>query len=292
MSDPNSAQADYWSSESGYKWIAQETFLDGAFAAILGRLLERTGIRVGESLLDIGCGTGASTLAAAIKTGPRGHVTGLDIAAQLLDRARARSDDAGLRNTSFILADAQTHPFVAKSFDAIISRFGLMFFASPAAAIANIARGLKPNGKLVFAAWGPVAGNPWFTIPRDAAIARLGKPAPADPFAPGPLAFQDVDRVTKLMEQAGLTDVRGETEMVPITPLVTARKAAGIATMLGPAARMMKEFSGTEADAAAIETAVAEGFAKFETEKGISVPATINFFSAGRTIAEGETFGT
>jgi SAM-dependent methyltransferase len=283
MSDPNSAQADYWSSEPGYKWIAQETFLDAAFAAILGRLLERTGIRAGESLLDIGCGTGASTLAAALKTGPKGHVTGLDIAEQLLDRARRRSDDAGLRNTGFVLADAQTHPFVPKSFDAIISRFGLMFFASPVAALANIATAFKPNGRLVFAAWGPVAGNPWFTIPRDAAIARLGKPAPADPFAPGPLAFQDVDRVTKLMAQAGLRNVRGETEMVPITPLVTAGKAAGVASMLGPTARIMKEFSGTEADAAAIETAVAEAFAKFETEKSISVPATINFFSAGRT---------
>jgi SAM-dependent methyltransferase len=158
-----------------------------------------------------------------------------------------------------------------------------MFFASPGAAFANMAKGLKPNGRLVFAAWGPVAENPWFSIPRDAAIARLGKPAPADPFAPGPLAFQDVDRVTKLMEHAGLTDIRGETEMVPLTPLITARKAAETATKVGPAERIIKEYSGTEADAAAIETAVSEAFSKFETEKGISVPATINFFSAGRT---------
>lgn len=283
MSHANSAQADYWSSGSGYQWIAQETFLDATLAAILGRLLERTDIRPKENLLDIGCGTGASTLAAAIKTGPTGHVTGLDIAEQLLNRARKRSDDARLRNTSFILADAQTHPFVPESFDAIISRFGLMFFDNPVAAFANMARGLKPNGRLVFAAWAPAAENPWFLIPRDAAIARLGKPAPADPFAPGPLAFQDVERVTKLMEQAGLRDVRAETEMVPMTPLVTAGEAAKAATRVGPAARIMKEFSGTEADAAAIESVVAEALSKFETGKGISVPATINFFSAGRT---------
>jgi SAM-dependent methyltransferase len=283
MPDPNSAQADYWNSESGYQWIAQETFLDAAMAAILGRLLERTDIRREESLLDIGCGTGASTLAAALKTGPEGHVTGLDIAGQLLDRARQRSDEAGHRNTSFVLADAEAYPFVPESFDAIISRFGLMFFANPGAAFANMAKALKPRGRLVFAAWGPVAGNPWFSIPRDAAIARLGKPAPADPFAPGPLAFQDMDRVTKLMEQGGLTEVRGKAEMVPLIPPVTAREAAATATRVGPAARIMKEFSGTEADAAAIETAVAEAFMKFETEKGISVPATINFFSAGRT---------
>lgn len=283
MSYANSKESDYWNSESGYQWIAQETFLDATMAEILVRLLERTGIRPSEKLLDIGCGTGASTLAAAIKTGPAGHVTGLDIAEQLLNRARRRSDDAGLRNTSFILADAQTHPFVPESFDAIISRFGLMFFDNPVAAFANMARGLKPNGRLVFAAWAPAAENPWFLIPRDAAIARLGKPAPADPFAPGPLAFQDVERVTKLMEQAGLKAVRAETEMVPMTPEVNAGEAAKAATSVGPAARIMKEFSGTETDAVAIETAVAEAFSKFETKKGISVPAMIHFFYAGRS---------
>ncbi len=189
---------------------------------------------------------------------------------------------AGLRNTSFILADAQTHPFDPESFDAVISRFGLMFFENPVAAFANMARGLKQHGRLVFAAWGTAAGNPWFTIPRDAAMARLGKPVPGDPFAPGPFAFQDIERVTKLMEKAGLKGVRGEMEIVQLTPHVNAGKAAKTAIRIGPAVRIMREFSGTEADAAAIEAAIAEGFSKFETGKGISVPATINFFAAGR----------
>jgi SAM-dependent methyltransferase len=280
MSYANSVEADYWNSEPGHQWIAQETFLDATMAEILVRLLERTDIRPSEELLDVGCGTGASTLAAAVKAGPKGHVTGLDISEQLLNRARERSDDAELGNTSFILADAQTHPFVPESFDAIISRFGLMFFENPVAAFANMARGLKLQGRLIFAAWGPAAGNPWFTIPRDAAIARLGKPAPGDPFAPGPLAFQDIERVTKLMEQAGLKGARGEMEMVQLTPRVNAEKAAKTAIRIGPAVRIMREFSGTEADAAAIEAAIAEAFSKFETGEGISVPATINFFSA------------
>jgi SAM-dependent methyltransferase len=283
MSQANSTEADYWNSEPGHQWIAQETFLDATMAAILDRLLERADIRPKENVLDIGCGTGASTLAATIKTGPNGHVTGLDIAEQLLNRARRRSTDAALQNTSFILADAQTHPFAPDSFDAIISRFGVMFFESPVAAFANMARGMKPNGRLVFAAWGPASGNPWFTIPRDAAIARLGKPPPGDPFAPGPLAFQDIERVTKLMQQAGLKRVRGEMEMVQLTPQVNAGKAAKTAIRIGPAVRIMREFSGTEADAAAIETAIAEAFSIYETGKGISVPATINFFSAEKT---------
>jgi hypothetical protein len=82
------------------------------------------------------------------------------------------------------------------------------------------------------------------------------------------------------MEQAGLRNVRGETEVVPLVPLVTVGEAARAATSVGPAARIMKEFSGTEADAIAIESEVAQAFEKFETGKGISVPATIHFFSA------------
>lgn len=283
MSNPNSAQADYWNSHAGYQWIAQETFMDALLKAILDRLLERTGIRLRENLLDIGCGTVASTLAAAIKTGPSGHVTGLDISEQLLNRARKRSEDAGLRNTSFVLADAQTHPFVPESFDAIISRFGVMFFESPVAAFSNMARGLKPKGRLVFAAWAPADVNPWFSIPRDAAVSRLGKPAPADPFAPGPLAFQDAERVKRLMEKAGLQDVRAEAEIVPLAPHITVQEAAKVATGSGPAARIIKEFSGTDADVVAIASVVAEAFSKFETKEGISVPATVNFFSASRT---------
>jgi ubiquinone/menaquinone biosynthesis C-methylase UbiE len=280
MENPNRAQADYWSSATGKKWISHETRLDAAMAEILHRLLERSEIKPGQNVLDIGCGTGASTLEAAKLVGKNGHVTALDIATQLLNRAESRSDEMGLTNTSFLLADAQSHQFELKQYDTIMSRFGLMFFADPVAAFSNIANGLKDAGRMVFAAWGPVAQNPWFYVPRDAAVAQLGKPAPADPLAPSPLAFQDLGKVIDLMKRAGLTDVTGETEMVAMNPIGTAADAARVASRVGPAARVMKEFSGNESDAMAIEKSVADAFSEFVTGGGVRMAVSINYFSA------------
>ena len=91
MTDPNALQADYWNSESGKVWVQIEGFMDAALAPVLARLLARLLISPGERVLDNGCGTGASTLAAAALAGPSGHVMGLDISAPLLDRARQRA---------------------------------------------------------------------------------------------------------------------------------------------------------------------------------------------------------
>lgn len=280
MSQPNAAQADYWNSAAGREWVTQEIYLDAALSTILRRLVERTDIQPGQHLLDVGCGTGASTLAAAELTGNKGHVTGLDIAPHMLTRAQQRVAKAGLQNVRFILADAETEDFAVASYDGILSRFGFMFFANPAIALANMAKALKPKGRMTFVAWAPAAVNPWFSIPHDAAVQCLGKPSVSDPTAPGPLAFQDVDRVSGLMHQAGLVNVCGETELVNMTPMGTVRDVADIAARIGPAARIMKEYSATPADAAAIKERVMEAFATFEQNGRVIIPAAVNFFSA------------
>lgn len=280
MSDANIAQADYWASAAGYQWITREALLDAMMAPILGRVLHHANLQPGETVLDIGCGTGASCLAASQKVGPAGRVTGLDIAAQLLDRARSRASDAGLANIQFILADAQTHAFAPATVDAAISRFGVMFFEDPTAAFANIATALKPGGRIVFAAWGPAAQVPWFSIPVGAAIARFGKPAPMDPNAPGPLAFQDPDRVIKLIAAAGLKSARAVTETVHLTPSGTLAEVATFATRIGPAARILAEFSATEADALALEADVKTAFKRFETDQGMRIPVEVHFYCA------------
>lgn len=280
MSDANIAQADYWASAAGYQWITREALLDAMMAPILARVLHHANLQPAETVLDIGCGTGASCLAASQLVGPAGHVTGLDIAAQLLDRARSRAADADLANTRFILADAQTHGFAPASVNAAISRFGVMFFEDPTAAFANIAKAVIPGGRMVFAAWGPAAQVPWFSIPVGAAIARFGKPAPADPTAPGPLAFQDPDRVIKLMADAGLKSVRCLTETVHLTPSGTLAEVATFATRVGPAARILAEFSVTEPDALALEADVKSALSGFETDQGMRIPVTVHFYCA------------
>lgn len=280
MTDANAAQADYWASAAAYQWIAREASLDAMLAGVLTRVLDHAGLQPGEQVLDIGCGTGASCLAAVQLVGPEGRVAGVDISAQLLDRARSRARDAGAQNITFTLADAQTHAFAAASVDVILSRFGVMFFEDPVAAFANMARALKPGGRMAFAAWAPPQQVPWFSIPVGAAVARLGKPAPTDPTAPGPMAFQDPDRVMRMMGAAGLKNVVCQTEKIDLTPKGAFDDIIAFATRVGPASRIMAELSATDADAAAIEAEVGKGFAPFVTDQGMRIPCGIHFYTA------------
>jgi SAM-dependent methyltransferase len=281
MTDTNTAQAEYWASAAGYQWIAREALMDALLSPVLSRVLQHAALQPGERVIDIGCGTGASSLAAAQAVGPAGHVTSVDISAQLLDRASTRAKDAGLKNINFVLADAQTHAFAPQSADAMISRFGVMFFEDPVAAFANMARALKPNGRMIFAAWAPATDVPWFSIPVAAAVARFGKPSQTNPDAPGPMAFQNAARVTALMEKAGLTDVRCQPEMVELTPEGDPADIITFAARIGPASRIVAEFSGTEADIKAIEAEVGKALAIYQTDKGMRIPARILLYSAG-----------
>ena len=219
-------------------------------------------------------------MAAPRQLGPPGGITCVDIAAQLLDRARIRAAVAGLANAGFVLADAQTHGFAPACVAALMSRFGVMFFEDPVAAFAIMANALKPGRRTVFAAWAPAAQVPWFSNPYAAAVAQLGKPTPADPNAPGPLAFQDVARVTDMMAEAGLQNPRAVCETVQLTPEGPFADVVAFAAQVGPAARIIAEFSATEADAAAIVAAVSRGFAKYQTDQGLRVPAGIQLYCA------------
>lgn len=279
----NTAQADYWSSAPGRRWIEHEEALDQAMVGILRQLLDAAALRPGDRVADIGCGTGASTLAAAAMVQP-GRVLGVDISEPLLDRARARAEAAGLQNVDFLLADAQTHRFEPAAFDLLVSRFGMMFFEDPVAAFRNLAQALRPEGRMVFVAWAETAKNPWFQIPQEAAIRRLGAPPPTDPQAPGPLAFADADRVAGLLRAAGLGQVRAETLNTLLTPPGDVAAAARIASRVGPAVRIMKARNGSEEDAKAIEAQITEGLRPYEQDGSVRVPAVVHLFSATRSV--------
>ena len=113
MANPNAAQQSFWSSAQGQNWIEHEDALDASMVGILDRLIEKAEIGPAQQILDIGCGTGASTRAIANAIGGQGHVTGLDISDTLLNRAQFKSNKIGLSNASYELSDAQTHPFKA-----------------------------------------------------------------------------------------------------------------------------------------------------------------------------------
>ena len=279
--EANKVQADYWASPAGLKWIEHERALDAAMAGMLDMMLDMADIVSTDRVIDIGCGTGASTIEAA-RRAPAGKVLGVDISDPLLARAAQRAKAVGVQNASFLLADAQTHDFSPQHFDVLVSRLGMSFFSDTVAALKNLSNGLNDHGRMVFVCWASVAQNPWFDIPRKAAEERLGAQPKGDPTAPGPTAFQDCDRVADLMARAGLSNIEAVPVDIVLTPPGGVASAARAASKVGPAARVMKAYSGSEADEAAIESAVMAAFGKFSERDTVRVPAVVNLFSCSR----------
>jgi SAM-dependent methyltransferase len=189
----NADQAEYWNSPSGQRWITYQEALDRRLAPVTELLLERADVRGGECVIDVGCGTGATTLRLAAAVGAHDSVLAVDISESLLAAARRRCLEGGHANVRLIRADAQTHRFERACHDLVTSRFGVMFFDDPIGAFRNLARALRPGGRLAFAAWGPLEANPWFALPLQVGVERLGPPQPQPPRAPGPLALSEPD---------------------------------------------------------------------------------------------------
>jgi SAM-dependent methyltransferase len=162
-------------------------------------------LRRHDHVLDIGCGTGSTTREAA-RMAAAGSATGIDVSAPMIDRARVLTEAEGLRNVTFVHADAQVHPFPPERFDAVISRFGTMFFRDPVAAFANIARALAPAGRLVMMVWQPHERNEWsVVIERSLAAGDVALPPAREPLDAFSLA--DPGTVVRTLEAAGLADV-------------------------------------------------------------------------------------
>jgi ubiquinone/menaquinone biosynthesis C-methylase UbiE len=207
----NSESFDAWNGDSGQRWADEADRRDRVLAAVADVLLEAAELRPGVHVLDLGCGCATTTLAAARVIGPDGVACGIDLSAPMLDIARRRRDHARLTNVELVQGDAQTHEF-RPMFDVAISRFGTMFFADPTAAFVNIARGLRPSGRLCLATWQPLIANEWLMLP-GAALSRYGTIPETAGGGPGMFAQSDPDMVTATLHAAGF----GKIELTPAT---------------------------------------------------------------------------
>ncbi|WP_165188204.1 class I SAM-dependent methyltransferase [Caulobacter soli] len=204
--------ASFWNAEGGEVWVRSQDLLDRLNAPIGEAVVARADPGPGKRVLDVGCGAGATTLDMARRLGPAGSCVGVDVSGPLLNLARQRAEAQDLPQAQFIEADAQDHAFEAGAFDAILSRFGVMFFPDPDAAFANLRRALKPGGALVFACWRGPAENPLSQIPLQVAAPLLSEPPPPPGDGPGRFAFADPDRVRGVLDRSGWRDIA-------ITPL-------------------------------------------------------------------------
>jgi len=275
---PNAEEADYWSGPSGLTWIECEESLDASFASVTDLILSEAALNPSERVLDIGCGTGSVTLSAAKTVGTGGHVLATDISAPLLARTDIRA--GGLPQVESLCSDAQTTPWPSPSFDVALSRFGVMFFADPAAAFANIARAIRPGGRFVFAAWGPYPKNPWWVIPQRIAAARMGRPPGISPHSPGPMGLSDMDWSLEQFRRGGIEGIHGEYADLMLVAPGSARDLALFSARVGPAARVIRLFEATEADKEAIVDDLTAAYQPFERSTGVHIPAVINLFTA------------
>lgn len=213
--EPNAEQREFWDcAENGRIWRKYQSLLDGQLESFSRTIFNHARILPGLSVVDIGCGCGTDTLTAARATGPLGHVLGLDLSRLMLQRAIERAAAAGLYNADFVQDDAQIYDFEPGSVDRIISRFGIMFFADPTAAFANLARALAPTGHMTFMTWQAVDKNPWMMLPVVEALQLVEMDLPTDPHGPGPFTFADADRLAGILSDAGFA----RTEIEPYEP--------------------------------------------------------------------------
>ncbi|MEM6758716.1 MAG: methyltransferase domain-containing protein [Pseudomonadota bacterium] len=276
----NLDQQEYWSHAAGPSWVSHQDAMDTLLTPVLDLALDAAAVQPGERVLDIGCGTGQSTDVIGRAVGSAGHVTGLDISETMLALARGRV--SALPQASLICADAQTHTFATGGFDLLFSRFGVMFFDDTTAAFANLWQALAPGGRMVLAAWGPVAGNPWFTEPAQAAREVLGPSPKPDRTLPGPFAFEDANRILPQLRAAGLPDPAVHTHDIYLTPGGSVADVACLCCQIGPADGALKYHQADDAARSAVMAAVAERMAKYDSAEGVRVPARIHIYTASK----------
>jgi SAM-dependent methyltransferase len=210
-----SSHSEYWNGEAGEHWSR----FHGRFDELLGRFgcaaVDRADPVPGERFVDIGCGAGATTLEIAGRVGPDGLVRGVDLSGPMLGTAWQRAIRDGVSNVRFVEADAATYRFEPRSVDAVVSRFGVMFFDDPTQAFAHVRCALRAGGRLAFVCWQQVLANEWITVPASAIVQHLPMPQLGDPGGPGLFALADEAFVRSTLSHAGFAELEIEPLVLP-----------------------------------------------------------------------------
>jgi SAM-dependent methyltransferase len=282
VAGPNAEQIGYWNEVAGPRWVALQPMLDAQISPLGERAMEAAGVGAGERVLDVGCGCGQSSLQLAERAGPRGPVLGVDVSAPMLARAQERAREADAANLLFRRADAQVDALGEASFDLVFSRFGVMFFADPEAAFANLRRALAPGGRLAFVCWQGLAHNPWMLVPLAAIAAHVRLPPAPAPGAPGPFSFADAERVCAILRAAGLREI----ECAPLEGRLRVGgegdldAAVDFALQMGPAAAALREAGEAARPRAA--AAVRDALAPYADDGGVCMDYSAWIVSARR----------
>ena len=222
--DPSNAeQARAWDGDEGEYWAMNAERFDAGVARYHEAFLNRAAIGPAEQVLDIGCGTGQTTRDAA-RLAADGAALGIDLSSRMVEVARRTARREGVANVTFERGDAQVHHFPAGRFDISVSRMGTMFFCYPVAAFTNIARAVRPGGRLALLVWQGADGNEWLREILGALSAGRDLPPPPTD-GPSPISMADPDRVRRILAGAGFTGVTLEGRAEPMDFGATAEEA-------------------------------------------------------------------
>ncbi len=271
--DSNADQIAYWNGPGGQRWADRQAAQDVLLQPVLDILIDRAAPKAGERIIDVGCGSGASSIAFARKVAPSGHVLGVDVSGPMLERAR-QSAPKNLP-LDFVQADATVHPFDPASFDLLASRFGVMFFADPALSFANLRRALKPSGRLAFACWREPKENPLFMAPLAAVYKHVPKMPPVGPEDPGPFAFASEERVRRVLGAAGFSGIAMEPCALALDIAIGRGLEAAVqgALEIGPASRALQDHPPEIREAA--RNSIREALAPYARGDAVPLPASI-----------------
>ena len=255
MGASNEEQFEFWE-EITPGWLASEGHTELVASAFGKAAMDSLGLTPGQRVIDIGCGSGSTTLALAEAVGPSGEAAGIDIAPAMVTAARERASTAGTANATFMAADAQADQLGDSVYDAAYSRFGAMFFSDPGAAFANIRASLRSGGALAFACWANIFANEWMFIPGSAVVAVTGAlPPMPGPGDPGPFSLEDPEVVTTLLRTAGFTQIEVTPKLESIVlPANQVESLVTLSRQVGPVRESLR--TADDATAARIEAAV------------------------------------
>jgi SAM-dependent methyltransferase len=274
----NSDQIEYWNGKIGEKWVHNAERLDALLEPFADEILDTVSLIQGEHVLDVGCGAGALTHKASFQVGDKCGAIGIDVSKPLLKLAKERAIQRSAP-ARFECVDAALYRSELPV-DALVSRFGVMFFDDPVSAFANLRDSVRPEGRMTFACWQTLAANDWARAPLDVALPLLPQaPTPPPPGAPGPFAFADKNYVADILQRAGWRGLHIEPWHGDLTlPGRTPAEAARFMLRLGPVARLVAE-AGIDLDR--IEALLSEALAQRTQADGrVSLPAAAWIVSA------------
>ena len=271
----NAREVQYWNSAHTRAWAREYEAIDRLFAGLTRVALDHAAPKPGERVIDIGCGSGTTVLELAARVGPSGYVLGVDVSKASVEKARERIAAAGIHQAEVALGDASTHVFPANNSDLVFSRFGVMFFADPVAAFANIRRAMKRNGRLALAAFRTLQENKWATAVLAAVRHLLPPISPPGPEEPGQFSWGDAARVHRILETAGFQDVA----VTPHDPAMAlagrggAAEATSFMLRVGPVVRATSDAS--EGQRKEVRAALEAFFRNHEGPQGIVLQGAI-----------------